>query len=431
MIDAERAKVLLVRSKGKLPSEVVSQVLGHARHRGVDARRGHRGARADPHRFARLHWRPPVRRPGRRSPRSRRSPTRRARPAWPTAPAGCRCGSAWTCGHVGCCDSSIGKHATAHFHETPPPRHGVGRARRVLALVLRAQPHRLTRGLLADRLRLLGSWHGSARDRHRLRPPHRRAGGGLRPLRAGVRRPPGDRRGHRQGDGQGPDGLRPPGRPLRDRQRPRRGQALRPDRRHPEGRADRAAADRVAHQPVPRGQPDLPPRGRRGQGRRAPADAAGAARRGVPRRRRRDAQRVERDRRRTGRGERPHHHPREGRADPRAARLPRPGRHARRRAPPRQRRGPRGHGEVPRGRGPVAGGVLAGRLVRPLPRASAHWPTSSTAGPTTSTSTRWSTSWWSARARPGWPRACTPRARASRPSASRPRRSAARRAPAR
>ena len=22
------------------------------------------------------------------------------------------------CGHVGCCDSSIGKHATAHFHKT-------------------------------------------------------------------------------------------------------------------------------------------------------------------------------------------------------------------------------------------------------------------------------------------------------------------------
>jgi len=23
-----------------------------------------------------------------------------------------------TCGHVGCCDSSIGKHATKHFEET-------------------------------------------------------------------------------------------------------------------------------------------------------------------------------------------------------------------------------------------------------------------------------------------------------------------------
>ena len=26
-----------------------------------------------------------------------------------------------TCGHVGCCDSSIGKHATKHFRETGHP----------------------------------------------------------------------------------------------------------------------------------------------------------------------------------------------------------------------------------------------------------------------------------------------------------------------
>lgn len=26
-----------------------------------------------------------------------------------------------TCGHVGCCDSSIGKHATKHFHGTGHP----------------------------------------------------------------------------------------------------------------------------------------------------------------------------------------------------------------------------------------------------------------------------------------------------------------------
>jgi len=50
----------------------------------------------------------------------------------PVTPAGCeeclRDGDAWvhlrlcmTCGHVGCCDSSVGKHATAHFHETQHP----------------------------------------------------------------------------------------------------------------------------------------------------------------------------------------------------------------------------------------------------------------------------------------------------------------------
>jgi uncharacterized UBP type Zn finger protein len=26
-----------------------------------------------------------------------------------------------TCGHVGCCDQSVGKHATQHFHETFHP----------------------------------------------------------------------------------------------------------------------------------------------------------------------------------------------------------------------------------------------------------------------------------------------------------------------
>jgi len=26
-----------------------------------------------------------------------------------------------TCGHVGCCDSSVGKHATKHFHESHHP----------------------------------------------------------------------------------------------------------------------------------------------------------------------------------------------------------------------------------------------------------------------------------------------------------------------
>jgi len=46
--------------------------------------------------------------------------------------AGCeeclRIGQRWvhlrlclTCGHVGCCDDSIGKHATKHFHDTAHP----------------------------------------------------------------------------------------------------------------------------------------------------------------------------------------------------------------------------------------------------------------------------------------------------------------------
>ncbi|GAB2470174.1 Na+/H+ antiporter [Jatrophihabitans fulvus] len=50
----------------------------------------------------------------------------------PTTPNGCeeclRDGTHWvhlrlclTCGHVGCCDSSVGKHAAAHFHDTDHP----------------------------------------------------------------------------------------------------------------------------------------------------------------------------------------------------------------------------------------------------------------------------------------------------------------------
>ncbi len=50
----------------------------------------------------------------------------------PRTPDGCeeclKIGSKWvqlrlclTCGHVGCCDSSPHKHATAHFHSTKHP----------------------------------------------------------------------------------------------------------------------------------------------------------------------------------------------------------------------------------------------------------------------------------------------------------------------
>lgn len=54
------------------------------------------------------------------------------RPVEPNTPAGCeeclKTGSRWvhlrlclTCGHVGCCDSSPGRHATKHFHATKHP----------------------------------------------------------------------------------------------------------------------------------------------------------------------------------------------------------------------------------------------------------------------------------------------------------------------
>jgi uncharacterized UBP type Zn finger protein len=54
------------------------------------------------------------------------------RPVAARTPQGCeeclKTGMHWvhlrlcmTCGHVGCCDNSIGKHATAHFHSSGHP----------------------------------------------------------------------------------------------------------------------------------------------------------------------------------------------------------------------------------------------------------------------------------------------------------------------
>ena len=54
------------------------------------------------------------------------------RPVAPRTPQGCeeclKTGMRWVhlrlcmiCGHVGCCDNSIGKHATAHFHSGGHP----------------------------------------------------------------------------------------------------------------------------------------------------------------------------------------------------------------------------------------------------------------------------------------------------------------------
>ena len=44
-----------------------------------------------------------------------------------------------TCGHVGCCDSSPGNHATKHFHKTQHPVMRSGYARRLVDLVRRAR----------------------------------------------------------------------------------------------------------------------------------------------------------------------------------------------------------------------------------------------------------------------------------------------------
>lgn len=120
MIEAERAKVLLVRSKGRVPSEVVSQVLGmldieeSMLDAGTSAREGVRSGTLA---FS----------------GGRTCDDLEEHPAVETVtdPVCAACvadGTRWvslreclTCGHVGCCDSSVGRHASAHFHESLHP----------------------------------------------------------------------------------------------------------------------------------------------------------------------------------------------------------------------------------------------------------------------------------------------------------------------
>ena len=120
MIDAEREKVLLVRGKGKVPSEVVSQVLGmlDIEESMLDAGSAARaGVRSGSLAFS----------------GGRTCDDLDQHPAVDTVdePSCAVCladGTRWvslrqclTCGNVACCDSSVGKHASAHFHESLHP----------------------------------------------------------------------------------------------------------------------------------------------------------------------------------------------------------------------------------------------------------------------------------------------------------------------
>ena len=73
-----------------------------------------------------------------------------ARNVKPNTPNGCeeclKLGMRWVhlrlcqeCGHVGCCDNSVGKHATKHFHATKHRDHEELRAGGGLELVLRGR----------------------------------------------------------------------------------------------------------------------------------------------------------------------------------------------------------------------------------------------------------------------------------------------------
>ncbi len=120
MIAAERTKVLLVRSKGRLASEVVSEVLGM-----LDIEESMLDAGREAQAI--------TRNTSMAFSGGRECDDLTAFPAIETVadPACATCladGTRWvslrqclTCGHVGCCDSSVGKHATAHFHDTLHP----------------------------------------------------------------------------------------------------------------------------------------------------------------------------------------------------------------------------------------------------------------------------------------------------------------------
>ncbi len=121
MLEAERTKVLKIRDSGQVDSEVVADVLAmlDVEESMLDiATEERRELQEYTHRARdRLH----LRRPRAATPSSRPSPTRSARRA-------SRTGSTWValrqcleCGEVGCCDSSVGQHATEHFHETTHP----------------------------------------------------------------------------------------------------------------------------------------------------------------------------------------------------------------------------------------------------------------------------------------------------------------------
>ena len=120
MLEAERARVLQVRSEGRVPHEVVKDVLASldVEESIIDRRTSQR-----------------------REVQERLTSTRHVAPCKhlgdapepPDEPAheceDCvREGTRWvhlrrclTCGRIGCCDSSPRRHASAHFHETDHP----------------------------------------------------------------------------------------------------------------------------------------------------------------------------------------------------------------------------------------------------------------------------------------------------------------------
>jgi CPA1 family monovalent cation:H+ antiporter len=121
MIDAERREVLRLRAAGDVPYEVLLKVIS-----AIDVEESvlYLSGRLDTEPLDRSRMLPTI------ATCAHLADT--GDPPPPHPPDGCfeclRDGLRWVhlrlcleCGHVGCCDSSIGKHATGHFHKTDHP----------------------------------------------------------------------------------------------------------------------------------------------------------------------------------------------------------------------------------------------------------------------------------------------------------------------
>ena len=144
MIDAERKRVLDIRSTGKVAHEVVDEVLAM-----LDVEESmldYSGEQLDRVRSTGVAG----------TLEGDCEHLREVRPlVEPDTPGECgdclREGTAWvhlrmctSCGHIACCDSSPRRHASAHHAGGRSPGGALGRARRGLALVLRGPGHGVT-----------------------------------------------------------------------------------------------------------------------------------------------------------------------------------------------------------------------------------------------------------------------------------------------
>jgi CPA1 family monovalent cation:H+ antiporter len=132
MLGAERERVLQIRSTGAVPHEVVSDVLGalDQEESMLDVRVRRRSAlRAA---LDQASHRPPVGSAAAARPAAcehlAAAPLDRTPPEQRACEDCLREGSSWvhlrlclSCGHMGCCDSSPRRHASAHFHESGHP----------------------------------------------------------------------------------------------------------------------------------------------------------------------------------------------------------------------------------------------------------------------------------------------------------------------